>query len=166
MTKKVHKHTPLHQQEDEDNNYVQYLKISRTIEDIFKEGTMPTFDDHPQMKEYKEGDIFVFGSNLAGRHGAGAARFAKIHFGARQGIGEGRTGMAYALPTKDEFLKTLPLEKIQLHIGRFIAYVERNPHEHFFVTKVGCGLAGYNEEQILPLFREAPWNCTLPEGWR
>ncbi|QRD62671.1 hypothetical protein H8Z72_22640 (plasmid) [Xanthomonas citri pv. citri] len=108
---------------------------------------------------------FVFGSNLAGRHGKGAALFARQYRGAIYGIGEGPQGNAYALPTKDAALRTLPLSTISVHVLRFLAYAEANPQQWFEVTKVGCGLAGYTEAEIAPLFRGAPDNCRLPPGW-
>ena len=110
--------------------------------------------------------IFVFGSNLAGRHGKGAAVMALRCYGAVYGVGVGRTGNAYAIPTKDERLRTLPLSAIAAHVSHFIEYATLNPDLHFHVTRIGCGLAGYTDEQIAPMFRGAPENCQLPEGWR
>jgi len=110
--------------------------------------------------------IFVFGSNLAGRHGAGAARFAREHWGAEPGVGRGRTGNAYAIPTKDQHLQPLPLLRIRIHVDEFVAYANRHPHLHFKVTAVGTGLAGYSDGEIAPLFVNAPSNCTLPAQWR
>ena len=110
--------------------------------------------------------IFVFGSNLAGRHGKGAALFAKEQHGAEYGIGEGRTGNSYALPTKDHRIRTRPLPAIKASVDTFIYYAKANPELEFEVTKIGCGLAGYREEQIAPFFKDAPSNCHLPEGWR
>jgi hypothetical protein len=109
--------------------------------------------------------IFVFGSNLAGRHGKGAALCARQDHGAVYGVGAGRTGNAYAIPTKDYALATLPLESICRHVGYFLSYAEEHPELHFQVTKIGCGLAGYSEEQIRPMFAAAPSNCHLPNGW-
>lgn len=105
--------------------------------------------------------IFVFGSNLSGHHGAGAAREAYENFGAKWGVGIGLTGMAYAIPTKDEKLKTLPLEQISLHVRTFLKYAAKHPNKEFFVTAIGCGLAGYDPRQIAPMFKDAPLNCTL-----
>ena len=110
--------------------------------------------------------IFVFGSNLAGRHGKGAALYAKLHHGAEPGIGWGPTGNAYAIPTKDRRLRVLPLNKISGWVGNFLMYAQHNPHLTFEVTRIGCGLAGYTDEQIAPMFEKAPANCELPEGWR
>jgi hypothetical protein len=97
--------------------------------------------------------IFVFGSNLAGIHGAGAAKFAREKYGAILGHGIGRTGMAYAIPTKDRNIQTLPISRIKPHIDVFIDYAESNKSQSFSLTKIGCGLAGYDwERDIRPLF--------------
>jgi hypothetical protein len=104
-------------------------------------------------------EIFVFGSNLAGRHGAGAALHARKHLGAKNGFGLGRTGQAYALPTKDVELRTLPLGQIEIYIALFLHYAEEHPDLRFYVTRIGCGLAGYTEEEMRPLFKGAPLNC-------
>ena len=114
----------------------------------------------------KENKIFVFGSNLAGRHGAGSALHAKKYFGAKYGVGKGRTGNAYAIPTKDENLRAMPLNEIFLHVKIFIDYAENNPDLTFEVVKIGCGLAGYAESSIKPMFAGCPDNCILPDGWR
>jgi len=111
-------------------------------------------------------DIFVFGSNMAGRHGAGSAKHAALHYGAEYGIGWGRTGNAYAIPTKDKNLQTLPLPNISLAVKKFIEYAIYNPNDRFIVVKIGCGLAGYKDEDIKPFFKNAPDNCILPDGWR
>lgn len=110
--------------------------------------------------------VFVFGSNLAGRHGAGAARFAAMWCGAKYGVGEGRQGNAYAVPTKDQSLRTLPLDRVEEAVQRFIRYAGTHPHEIFQVTKVGTGFAGYSDEQIAPMFSSAPENCLLPGMWQ
>lgn len=106
--------------------------------------------------------IFVFGSNLAGRHGKGAALFALKHRGAIYGRGEGLQGHSYAIPTKDGRLKTLHTEEIARHVAKFIEFATANPSLHFEVTAIGCGLAGYDPSQIAPLFQGAPPNCSLP----
>jgi hypothetical protein len=110
--------------------------------------------------------IFVFGSNLAGRHGKGAALDAKLKYGARYGVGVGRSGNSYAIPTKDQRLNTLQLGVIKEHVENFIGYARVNPHLQFHVTRIGCGLAGYKDADIAPMFKEAPKNCDLPDGWR
>lgn len=109
--------------------------------------------------------IFVFGSNLAGRHGAGAARSARLHHGAIYGQGVGRQGNSYAIPTKDASLHTLPIDHIRPHVDIFINYARSNPNLTFQVTRIGCGLAGYHDRDIAPLFFGAPENCHLPSKW-
>lgn len=103
--------------------------------------------------------VFVFGSNLAGRHGKGAALEARQRWGAEYGVGRGRTGNAYAIPTKDHELRPLPLESIRTYVREFVAYAREHPALRFYVTRVGCGLAGYSEAQIRPMFEGAPENC-------
>ncbi len=114
--------------------------------------------------------VFVFGSNLAGRHGAGAAKFARLHRGAVYGVGEGRMGNSYALPTKDAHIRTLPLPEVHRHVQNFIFHARAHPKDTFQVTPVGCGLAGYTREQIAPLFDCAPPNCQFRDenghDWR
>ncbi len=109
--------------------------------------------------------IFVFGSNLPGKHGRGAARFAAMHYGAVYGVGEGRTGDAYALPTKDHRLVPRSLQEIQISVERFLAYAAAHPELSFKVTRVGCGLAGYADEQIAPMFANASPNCRFDPLW-
>lgn len=109
--------------------------------------------------------IFVFGSNLAGIHGAGAALFAAQHFDAESGIGEGLTGQAYAIPTKDQFLKVRSLKDIKQSITYFLE-VATYSNEKFKVTRVGCGLAGYKDIDIAPLFLYPPANCYFDPQWK
>lgn len=109
--------------------------------------------------------VFVFGSNLAGRHGKGAAKDAvKLH-GAIYGQASGRQGNSYAIPTKDAYLNPLPLDKIERYVEEFLIYADGHLDEEFQVTRIGCGLAGYTDDQIAPMFDAAPPNCHLPEGW-
>ena len=112
--------------------------------------------------------IFVFGSNLAGIHGAGAAAYAEAWYGAVYGCGLGVTGKAYAIPTKDGNIDTLPLDRIKEYVEVFMGYARYAQRYgwRFQVTRIGCGLAGYTDEQIAPLFKGCPSNCDLPEGWR
>ncbi len=109
-------------------------------------------------------EIFVFGSNLAGRHGKGAARLAHKKFNARYGQGVGLQGQAYAIPTKDENLEVLPIETIKEHVDTFIEFAKSNPNYSFLVTPIGTGLAGYSPFDIAPLFKEATTidNIVLP----
>lgn len=108
-------------------------------------------------------EIFVFGSNLAGRHGKGAALYARQHHGAVYGQGEGLQGDSYAIPTKDMRLQTLPLPAIRAHVAAFVEFAQRNPKVRFRLSAIGCGLAGYLPEDIAPMFREAPANVSLPD---
>ena len=114
-------------------------------------------------------EIFVFGSNLAGRHGAGASKQA-LKFGAKYGIWLGIIGNTFSIPTKDKKLKVLPINKISNLIYFFINYVAKEkPHLTFLVTKIGCGLAGYTPNDIAPLFKNAieVENIHLPaEFWQ
>jgi hypothetical protein len=110
--------------------------------------------------------IFVFGSNLAGRHGKGAALWAKRMHGAVYGQGEGPQGDSYAIPTKNEKLKTLPVLVIGAYVNRFLAYARAHPDLVFEVTPIGCGLAGYKPDDIAPLFAWAPANVNLPIEFR
>lgn len=110
--------------------------------------------------------IFVFGSNLAGRHGAGAALAAARWHGARYGQGEGRTGNAYAIPTKGRALQVLSLVAIKAAVDRFKDYAAANPDLSFTVTRIGCGLAGHRDDDVAPFFSDAPGNCDLPYLWQ
>lgn len=110
--------------------------------------------------------VFVFGSNLAGIHGAGAARHAKIMFGAVQGEGLGHHGNSYALPTKDRKIQTLSKVAIRIFVDQFIKYAKEHPELRFQVTRIGCGLAGYNDAEIAPMFLGAPDNCAFDEAWK
>ena len=121
--------------------------------------------------------IFVFGSNLAGIHGAGAALYAKLHHGApyeknvtarwgkrgQYGVGmQGKgQGTAYAIPTKDEWIKTMPLLSILPYIVEFIGYAKSHPELDFNVARLGCGLAGYVDSDMAPMFSGAPDNVVL-----
>jgi len=102
---------------------------------------------------------FVFGSNLLGHHGGGAARHAIEHCGAIWGRGEGMQGDSYALPTMDESLRPLTLDQVREHVGIFLAFAQVNPQLTFHVTAVGCGIAGFKREDIIPIFKNAPANC-------
>lgn len=110
--------------------------------------------------------VFVFGSNESGRHGKGAAYTAKKSWGAVNGIGEGIQGASYGIPTKDGQLNTLALARIRWYVETFLRYAKEHPEKIFLVTKIGCGLAGYSESDIAPMFKDAPKNCILPPNWR
>ena len=113
--------------------------------------------------------IFVFGSNLSGVHGAGAAKAARNRHGAEMGVGVGPTGAAYALPTKGYAprLPTLSVEEISRHAKDFKDYAVRCEYRSLFqLTAVGCGLAGHHPRDIAPLFADCPNNVLLPPEWR
>ena len=102
------------------------------------------------IRTLKPNEVFVFGSNLAGAHGGGAARAALNHFGAIWGQGVGRQGQSYAIPTMQGGVET-----IKPYVDEFIEYARQNPHDRFLVTRIGCGIAGFTDEEIAPLFRDA-----------
>jgi hypothetical protein len=110
--------------------------------------------------------IFVFGSNLSGIHGRGAAHYAMMHKGAVFGIGEGLRGESYALPTKGLNISYMPLDEIEDHVAVFLEYAYLHPTWKFQVTCVGCGLAGFKNSQIAPFFSLAPENCFFDTKWR
>lgn len=112
-------------------------------------------------------NVFVFGSNLAGRHGKGAALYALQHYGAKYGEGVGRQGNSYAVPTKDFLLKVLTLDTISRHLADFISYAKEHPEDTFMLTPIGTGLAGYSREQIYLLLKQldVPSNVLFTKEW-
>lgn len=107
-------------------------------------------------------DVFVFGSNLAGKHGKGSALEAHTNHGAVYGVGVGRMGNSYAIPTKGHKLQVLSLETVAWYVQGFIRYARANPDDTFNVVAIGCGLAGHDPAEIAPMFAEAPANVKLP----
>ena len=121
---------------------------------------------HKDGSTPENGEIFVFGSNLSGIHGAGAARVAAERFYAERGVGFGFTGNSYAIPTKDYLIETMPLEQIKPFIQQFVHLTQNQRDKKFFVTRIGCGLAGYTDAEIAPLFRGcSPLNTSMPFPW-
>jgi hypothetical protein len=120
-----------------------------------------------KITKLKKNQVFVFGSNEAGIHGAGAAKLAVEKFGAKMGMGYGLQGQSFGIPTKDTFIRTLSLDKIEFYIYSFLSEVMEYPDTEFLVTKIGCGLAGYSEEEIANLFKGKfiPENVILPESF-
>ena len=110
--------------------------------------------------------ILVFGSNEAGIHGAGAAKVAYEKHGARYGKSYGHYGDSFAIPTKDEIIESMPLDRIQMYVAGFLAYARGHRKLNFQVTCIGCGLAGFTDEQIAPLFLDAPSNCLFDTKWK
>jgi len=109
--------------------------------------------------------VFVFGSNSAGVHGAGAAKEAYSKHGARYGKGYGHHGDSFAIPTKDMEIETLPLHRVKQYVEGFLAYANCHRKQTFHVTRIGCGLAGFKDEEIAPLFEKATANCWFDTGW-
>lgn len=106
------------------------------------------------------GEIFVFGSNLAGMHGGGAARVALDRFGAVPGQGVGLQGQSYAIPTMQGGVDT-----IRPYVDEFIEFARSHPELKFYVTRIGCGIAGFDDSEIAPLFADARGlkNVVLPK---
>ncbi len=111
------------------------------------------------ITQLAEGEIFVFGSNIQGMHGGGAAWYANKNFGAEWGVGEGLTGRTYALPTMEG------KASLAHAVKHFTACAKKHPKLTFLVTAVGCGIAGYSPLEVAPLFAEAATleNVYLPQ---
>ena len=122
---------------------------------------------HPLPNEFyiDPKSIFVFGSNEAGIHGAGAALYALKELGAKRGIGFGIQGKTFALPTKNTQIQTLPLLKIEKYVNEFKKIALDYKDYNFWVSRVGCGLAGYNDLDIAPMFLNCGQNIFLPVEW-
>lgn len=138
---------------------------SRTENDLPEGDTQTELERCEWVMQNIDNACFVFGSNLSGKHGLGAAKTAREKYGAIYGQGKGRQGKCYALPTKDAQMRTLPLSGIADFATEFILYAQVHPDETFFLTRVGCGLAGYSDLKIAPLFAECPPNVIRPQGW-
>jgi len=110
--------------------------------------------------------IFVFGSNLSGIHGAGAALYARRRHGAEIGVGEGLTGNCYALPTKGENITFMDLDTVHKHVRRFLKHAEKTSAQTFQVTRVGTGLSGFRDSDIAEMFAGAPDNCYFDTAWK
>ncbi len=132
---------------------------------------MGTVETHTNGVDLME--VFVFGSNLAGRHGKGAALEARKNWGAITGQGEGFMYQnalhfdrgCYGIATKDERLRTRSLPDIQQSVETFLRFANRTPAWSFLVTRIGCGLAGYLNEEIAPMFLGASDNCEFDPAW-
>lgn len=114
------------------------------------------------IDKLQPGEIFVFGSNLRGMHAGGAARAAYHKFGAIMGQGVGLQGQSYAIPTMQGGVET-----IKPYVDEFIDFARQHPELTFLVTRIGCGIAGFRDEEIAPLFAEAHQlsNVVLPPNW-
>lgn len=127
---------------------------------------MSKYQYHEDGTQPKLDQIFVFGSNKLGRHGGGAAKAALDYYGAVYGDGLGLRGRSYALPTKYTPAESMPLDEINEAVHDFIEFASMNLSKKFFVTRVGCVLAGYQDSQIAVMFKHAPTNCNFPEQWK
>ena len=138
--------------------YAIYFVILRPKFEIMEQKrTTPEF-----ITELQPNEIFVFGSNLKGMHGGGAAYIAYRKFGAIMGQGVGLQGQSYGIPTMQGGVET-----IRPYVDEFIQFAKEHPTLTFLVTRIGCGIAGFTDEEISPLFEKAHdvENIVLPPGW-
>lgn len=114
------------------------------------------------INSLKPNEVFVFGSNLAGHHGGGAARAALQKFGAIMGQGVGLQGQSYAIPTMQGGVET-----IKPYVDEFLSFAKAHPELKFYVTRIGCGIAGFKDKEIAPLFQSASAvdNIILPKSF-
>ena len=131
--------------------------MNRTFNGIERPAFTPEF-----ITELKTDEIFVFGSNLAGMHGGGAAYVAFKKFGAVMGCGVGLRGQSYAIPTMQGGVET-----IKPYVDEFITFASAHPELFFYVTRIGCGIAGFRDKEIAPLFAKAVGleNVCLPKSF-
>ena len=129
----------------------------RTFNDILRPDYTPE-----RIEELKADEIFVFGSNLEGMHGGGAAYFAFRKFGAVMGCGVGLRGQSYAIPTMQGGVET-----VKPYVDEFISFAKSRPDLFFYVTRIGCGIAGFRDKDIAPLFKDAAGveNICLPKSF-
>lgn len=120
---------------------------------------MATLDKEEFIVSLEYNEFIVVGTNLQGHHVAGAARQATDNFGAKWGIGAGLTGQCYAIPTMEGY------ESLKLYVEQFLIVADMLPHYDFLLTKIGCGIAGYSEDDIKKLFIDAPANVIKPKDW-
>lgn len=109
--------------------------------------------------------IFVFGSNEAGNHAGGAARYA-LSLGAEMGVAFGMRGDTFAVPTLDKEFQQLSLAQIETYVNQFLHFAEVNPELTFQVTCLGCGIAGFKHSDIAPMFQGASENCLFDNQWQ
>ena len=117
------------------------------------------------IQELEKNKIFVFGSNMNGKHAGGAAKFAVEKFGAIEGQSEGLQGQSYAVPTLGKDMEKLPLESISQSVDDLYSFADENADLIFVVTKIGCGIAGFSETEIADIFKSksfTPFNVVLP----
>ncbi len=121
----------------------------------------------PKIKTLKENEIYVFGSNLSGIHGAGSAKFAKENFGAVEGVSFGLEGQSFAVPTKDKYIGTMHTYQIKPYVDQFITFAKTRPDLTYYVVEIGCLLGGHTPKDIAPLFKAAVdiENIYLPKSF-
>lgn len=124
------------------------------------------YHDESIIKSLDGNTIFVFGSNLAGTHAGGAAKIALNYFGAVKGSGRGWSGQSYAIPTMNEHLQQMPLSQIQHYIDDFKIYTRNHLNTTYFITSIGCGVAGYKVAEIAPMFKGISKNVIFPISFR
>jgi hypothetical protein len=120
---------------------------------------MAKYNENGFIEELDDDEIFVFGSNGFGAHNGGAAATAVAKFGAVYGQAEGLQGQSYAINTMDGF------DVMAEQVARFIEFAREHPELTFYVTEIGCGIAGYSPEEVAPLFKDVPGNVILPEAF-
>ncbi len=133
------------------------LKLFDRNMDEFRDRISPD-----NISSLKDNEVFVFGSNLEGMHGGGAARVARKKFGAVMGQGVGLQGKSYAIPTMQGGVET-----IAPYVDEFVEFAKSHPEMTFLVTRIGCGIAGFDDDEIAPLFVKAidVANIHLPESF-
>lgn len=114
------------------------------------------------ITELKNNQVFIFGSNENGNHAGGAAKLA-LAWGAVEGVAEGLQGQTYAFPTLDKRMWKLSQTSLKKSVSRLCACAKENPDKEFLLTKVGCGIARFTENEIAPLFKDAPRNIIQPD---
>jgi hypothetical protein len=141
----------------------------------FKNETVYFFDGSPiarythtpdTIEALTEHEVFIFGSNMNGNHAWGAAQIAQEKFGAQDGVGEGLTGQSYAFPTLNENMAKRTKDELQESVKKLLVCTRKNTNKIFFLTKVGCGIAGYTEEEMRELFKDVKdANIIKPKDW-
>jgi len=126
---------------------------------------MPMRHTPERISKLAPDEVIIVGTNTAGRHGAGAAAQAHRHFGLELGIGEGLSGQSYAFPTLDDGLRQRADSELRESVQRLFKCAAEHPAKKFLLTKVGCGIAGYSEEYMASLFKNAPANIIKPLDW-
>lgn len=142
---------------DNSRIFAKFATTMKTYKGIERPDFTPDY-----ITELKPDEVFVFGSNIEGQHGGGAAWIAFRQFGAVMGCGTGLRGQSYAIPTMQGGVET-----IKPYVDEFISFAKVHPELFFYVTRIGCGIAGFRDKDIAPLFSEAAAvdNVCLPESF-